>query len=272
MRSSSAELTPVEVWTKYDAIEARLSAPLSERMLDLACVGPGMHVLDLATGRGEPAIRAARRVGPTGRVLGTDVSADMLTFARAASGDTPLELRVVDAQSGEGLDGAAFDVVTTRWGLMYMPAPARALEQARRALKPGGVLVAALWAEPERVAWVTFTRRVLARYCAVPPLDPGPPSACHYASLSVIARDFSAFTIERIEEMDVPVIEAATGAGIAAWCIDFGFARLANDLPAADLREFEADLAREAEALRDGPMIRLGGVTRIVVARAGISV
>jgi len=261
-------LSAVEVWKKYDAIEARLTAPLSERMLDLAEVGPGMHVLDLATGRGEPAVRAARRVGPSGRVLGTDVSAEMLAFAREAGQGTSLELRVLDAQSGEGLEPASFDVVTTRWGLMFMPEPARALANARRALKPGGIVVAALWAEPERVAWSTFTRTVLARYCAVPPLDLAQPGACHYASRAVIDRDFADFVIEHVEEMDVPVIEAPDGAGIAAWCIDFGFARLAEALPEAEQRAFVEELVRAAEALRDGPMIRLGGVSRIVVARA----
>lgn len=143
----------------------------------------------------------------------------------------------------------------------------RALEHARRALKPHGVLVAALWAEPERVPWATLARRVLARYCAVPPLDLAQPGACHYATRAVIDRDFAGYAIEHVEEMDIPVVEAASGAGIAEWCIDFGFARLAEGLPETERRAFAADLGREAEALRDGPMIRLGGVSRIVVAR-----
>ena len=63
-------------------MEARLTAPLSERMLALAKLGPGMRVLDLATGRGEPAISAAHRVGPTGAVFGVDLSAAMLEIAR----------------------------------------------------------------------------------------------------------------------------------------------------------------------------------------------
>ena len=260
-------LSAVEVWTKYDAIEARLTAPVSERMLDLAGVEPGLHVLDLATGRGEPAVRAARRVGPSGRVLGTDVSAEMLAFARAAGAGTALALRVLDAQSGEGLEAGSFDVVTSRWGLMYFPEPVRALDHARRALKAGGVLVAALWAEPERVAWATFTRRVLARYCVVPPLDLAQPGACRYASRATIERDFADFRIEHVEEMFIPVIEADTAAGLAAWCIDLGFARLASDLPDAERAAFEADLLREAESLRRGASYQLGGVTRLVVAR-----
>jgi ubiquinone/menaquinone biosynthesis C-methylase UbiE len=56
-------LTAEEIWRKYDAVEQRLRAPLSERMLDLANHQPGMRVLDIATGRGEPAVRAAHRVG-----------------------------------------------------------------------------------------------------------------------------------------------------------------------------------------------------------------
>jgi len=75
-------LSAEEVWQAYDAMEARLTAPLSERMLELARVGPGMRVLDLATGRGEPAIPAAHRVGPSGSVLGIDISASMLAMAR----------------------------------------------------------------------------------------------------------------------------------------------------------------------------------------------
>jgi ubiquinone/menaquinone biosynthesis C-methylase UbiE len=61
-----------DVWRAYDSMEVRLSAPLSERMLDVAGIGPGQRVLDLATGRGEPAIRAAHRVAPKGYVLGVD--------------------------------------------------------------------------------------------------------------------------------------------------------------------------------------------------------
>ena len=62
-------LTPEEVWREYDETELRLTAPLSERMMDLARLGPGMRVLDLATGRGEPAVRVARRVAPGNVIL-----------------------------------------------------------------------------------------------------------------------------------------------------------------------------------------------------------
>src|SRR6185295_19946206 len=75
-------LTHEEIWRRYDAVESRLTAQLSERMLDLAGLEPGMHVLDLATGRGEPALRAARRVGPRGLVVGVDLSDALLQMAK----------------------------------------------------------------------------------------------------------------------------------------------------------------------------------------------
>jgi len=77
--------TPEEVWRLYDADEQRLTAALSERMLDLAGVAAGTRVLDLATGRGEPAVRAAHRVGVTGEVLGVDVAEAMLRRAQAGA-------------------------------------------------------------------------------------------------------------------------------------------------------------------------------------------
>lgn len=75
--------TLVEVWRRYDDDEHRLSAHVSECMLDLAGLRPGSRVLDIATGRGEPALRAAARVAPDGVVVGTDLSESMLEFARA---------------------------------------------------------------------------------------------------------------------------------------------------------------------------------------------
>lgn len=239
-------------------------------MLDLAELRPGMRVLDLASGRGEPSLRAARRVGTGGSVLGVDVSDSVLEIAREkarAEGITNIEYRVADVEAlvaGEH----SFDVVTERWGLMYMRSPVSALENARRALRSGGRFVGAYWAEPERVSWATLPQRALGRHR--PPPHAGGPGAFRYADPASIVRDFAlaGLTIDRIEEIDVPVIEAETGAGIAEWARDLGFARRAGDLSERELASWEADLARDAEQFRVGTTIRLSGVTRLVLARA----
>lgn len=271
MTTSRPVLTAEQIWKTYDCLERRLSAPVSERMLDLAELRPGMRVLDLATGRGEPAIRAAHRVGPTGVVVGVDSSEGSLQMAaeRAArEGVSNLDLRTLNAEQLEGIPMAHFHAVLARWGLMYFDSPIRALSAARRAMVPNGILVAAVWAEPERVPYFTLPRHVLGRYTSIPPIDPAVPGTFRFADAVQLQRDIAAagFSIDRIEEMNVAVMEAESSAEIVAWTRAFGLTRLLNDLPEEIQQAWEADLAREVEPLRSDGRIRLGGVTRIVVA------
>jgi ubiquinone/menaquinone biosynthesis C-methylase UbiE len=261
-----------EALRKYDALESRLTAPVSERMLDLANLRPGMRLIDLASGCGEPALRAAHRVEARGSVLGVDVSEELLAHAREKAqrgAISNLELRLANAESLDGLPSEAFDAATARWGLMYMRAPTKALANVRRVLKSGAPFVAAFWAEPERVPWAALARRVLARYRDVPSIDLEAPGPFRYATLSIIERDLNhaRFTLEHVEEVDVAVIEAATGVGIVTWVRDFGLMPLAADLPESEHAHYESDLAREAEQLCLNGVIRLGGITRLVVAR-----
>lgn len=265
-------LTAEQVWRQYDAVESRLTAPVSERMLDLADLRPGMRVLDLATGRGEPALRAARRVGPQGHVLGVELADALLQMAREKAdreGLLNLDLRVANAESLADLPPAHFHAATVRWGLMYLAAPIAALVNARRALLPTGVLVAALWAEPERVPYFTLPRRLLERYRRLPTLDPEAPGTFRYADLERVVRDFSraGFTLDHVEEMEVPVFAAEIGTELVAWVRAVGLTPLLNDLPEEDQRAWEQELLSEMERSRTGGLIRLGGVTRIVRAR-----
>jgi ubiquinone/menaquinone biosynthesis C-methylase UbiE len=267
--SPSAE----QIWRQYDAMELRLSAPLSERMLDLAQLQPGMRVLDLATGRGEPAVRAARRVAPDGSVLGVDPFEGMLKMARARAdreGIDNLDLRVSSAETLDGVPHAHFDACLCRWGLMYFDAPIAALTASRRALVSGGVVVAALWAEPERVPYYTLPRQVLARHAAVPAIDSDRPGTFYYGDLPRIERDFlhAGLRIELIEEMSVQVMEANSPAELIAWCRAFGLGRLLQPLPVHTQQRWEQDMQREADRLLVHGPIRLGGVSRLVRARS----
>ncbi len=265
-------LTHEEVWRKYDGVEQRLTASLSERMLVLAGLRPGMRVLDLATGRGEPAIPAAHRVGPTGVVFGVDLDEGLLQMAReraAREGLSNLDLRPLNAERLEGIPLGYFHVTLARWSLMYFDTPVAALAAARDTMVPCGVLVAAVWAQPERASYFALPRQVLAKYKALPPIAPDAPGAFRYADLETLQRDLAAagFTIDPVEEMDVAVMEAESGTEVVAWTRAFGLTRLLNDLPEEIQLAWEADLINEAELHRteDG-RIRLGGVTRIVVA------
>ena len=262
----------IERWKRHYALEARLSAALSRRMLELARVGPGMRVLDVATGIGEPAIPAARRVGPEGRVLGIDRNETWLGMARERArreGLAHVELRPGNAEAFE-VD-APFDVATIRWALMYFARPDDALACVRKALVPGGTLVAAVWCDPDRVEYAGLPRRVLARFREVPPLPAGAPDPFRLADEAVMRAELerAGFAIERVEELFVPVIELPDGHGFVQWVRDFQsrVRELVDELPEAQRKAFEAALAAEAERFRRGDTIQIGGVTRLALAR-----
>jgi SAM-dependent methyltransferase len=265
-------LSVEEFWRRYDALETRLTAGLSERMLELAGLSPGQRVLDLASGRGEPALRAAARVGPHGHVLGVEPALPLVHMAQAkaqAEGLSNVEFRAAHAESVEGLPEAHFHVATIRWGLMYMASPLAALATVRRALLPKGVLVVALLAEPDRVPYFTLPRVLLQKYRPLPALDLDAPGPFRYAEPQAIARDFSAsgFTLDVVEEMDVTVVEASSSAEVIAWIVALGLAPLLNALPEPDREAWERDCTTELERRRSGGLVRLGGVTRLVRAR-----
>ena len=154
---------------------------VSERMLDLAELRPGHRVLDIATGIGEPALLAASRVGPAGRVVATDLSPRMLDFAReraASLGLTNVEFMVADAGQLD-FPGGSFDVVLCRWGITSLPNPSDTLAAIRRMLAPGGAFATAVWEAGPRGRPLASLASTLARemFDAVPPHEeaPAPP-------------------------------------------------------------------------------------------------
>jgi ubiquinone/menaquinone biosynthesis C-methylase UbiE len=264
----------VDFWRQNDEMEARLTRPVSERMLDMAGVSAGMRILDVACGRGEPALPAAHRVGERGWVLAVDLMEGMLNVAReraSREGLKNVEFRVADAEALQ-VGEQAFDVATLRWGLMYMRDPERALESIHRALKPGGALVIASWAEPARVPFASLPRRLLARHRDVPLPSADGPGVFRHAEPSSLeaALQRSGFSVEASEELEVPVVEARDGRGIVAWVQRMGgpLVKLVGELPAPQQRAWEEELAAEVERHRVGERVFLGGVTRLTLARA----
>lgn len=261
------------IWRRYDADEARLSAPLSQRMLDLARLQPGMRVLDLGSGRGEPAIPAARRVAPAGEAWGVDPDARMLAMARARAdgeGVDNLHLRAVPAETLAGVPERAFDAVLARWVLMYLDDPVEALRAARRALGPGGVLAAAVWGAPERVDYYTLPRAALSGLMALPPIDFDVPGTFRFADPARLrgALESAGFAQIHEERFEVSVMEAASEAELVAWARAFGMSRLLAGASDALNQAWESAFLRAASPLwRDG-RIRLGGESRVVVAQA----
>jgi enediyne biosynthesis protein CalE5 len=191
-------------WNKYDAHNQRLFAPVTERMLVGAAVGAGQRVLDIACGTGEPAIPAALQVGPTGSVLATDFSEDMLAVARSKVRDrglTNLELRRVDGEEVEL--GEAFDTVLIRFGIMFMPDALACLTRSYRALRTGGRIAVATWAAVDRNPWLGIALAAIKRHVEIPAPPPGAPGLFTYADPTKLRSTLEAagFSELRIDEV-----------------------------------------------------------------------
>lgn len=140
-------------------------APAQERLLELAALQPGERVLETACGTGLVTFPAAERVGASGSVLATDISEAMIERIRAeAAGRGAAQVTAVRMEA-EALDvpEGSFDVALCALGLMYVPDPVLALDQMRRALRPGGRAVAAVWGARNRCGWADIFPIVDAR-------------------------------------------------------------------------------------------------------------
>ena len=188
---------------------------VSDRLVELAEVKPGQKVLDIATGIGEPAITAARKlassgnnVDGTGYVLATDVSTQMLTIAKQRAATLGLQdiiqFKEADAEMLE-LSESSFDAVLSRWGLMFMPNLNNTLSRILRALVPGGRLACAVWAEASKVPFISFPLNIIMHELNVPPPPIGAPGPFALADISILQNALSntGFTDIKYERLNV---------------------------------------------------------------------
>ena len=119
----------------------------SARLIELAELRPGDRVLDVGGGYGEPSLSAARVVGPEGRVVCTDISAEMLATARERADATSLSnIEFIESDAEElDLEDGSFAAVLSRATLMFLPDVAGTLKRLHRFLEPGGRLAASVW-------------------------------------------------------------------------------------------------------------------------------
>ena len=180
-------------WSRWWETIEKGTQHVSDRLVALADIQPGHHVLDVATGIGEPCLTAARRVGATGSVTGTDQSQQMLAIARdraTALGLTNVEFRKVDAEA-LGLPLESFDAVLCRWGLMFLPNLAGALGGIHRLLASGGRLAAAVWGKPQAVPMISLPMGVIRQMVDVPAPSPGTPGPFSLADVDALEQAIS---------------------------------------------------------------------------------
>ncbi len=164
-------------WNHHTAaIRAWLRQP-TDAMLDMAGIESGAAVLDVAAGAGDQTLDIAQRVGPTGRVLATDLSPVILELARnnaQQAGLRNVQTLVADAED-LAVAPASFDAAVSRLGLMFLPEPLLGLRGMRRALRPGGGICAMVFSRPERNPCLGILMSTALKHAGLPARDPFTP-------------------------------------------------------------------------------------------------
>ena len=162
-----------------DLIEAQLR-PLGLRTIERAALAPGERVIDVGCGCGETSLELARQVGPGGSVTGVDISRVMLERARplARDGCVPhLRFEEADAQT-HAFPREGFDVLFSRFGVMFFADPEAAFVNLRLALRPGGRLAFICWRPVVENPWMMVPLAAALQHIPPPPLlapdAPGP--------------------------------------------------------------------------------------------------
>jgi SAM-dependent methyltransferase len=164
-------------WNEWSELIDRSAGVVSERLVEMAGVKEGDRVLDVAAGYGEPSLTAARKVGPEGSVVATDISAEMLGFGReraAAAGVENIEFVQSDGFSLD-LPAESFDAAVSRWGIIFEPDGEGVAGRIRGFLKPGCRFAISSWGQPEQVPFLAIPMRTVMQRTGTPPPPPGTP-------------------------------------------------------------------------------------------------
>jgi ubiquinone/menaquinone biosynthesis C-methylase UbiE len=260
-------------WTERQEAQDSVLAPVAELLMARARVAPGEVVVDVGCGCGATSIELARRVGPTGRVLGVDISEPMLGRARErAPAGAKLDFALADATTYAFEPGRA-DLLCSRFGVMFFAEPALSFANMRRALRPGGRLAFACWREPRANPWLVLplqeAYKHVPRLPEVGPEDPGPFAFANGERVRHIL-DEAGFTAVALEQIDL-TLDLAQGRGLDAAveaALHIGPASRAVEGQPDALQEAAARSIRAALApLQRGDSVPLAASIWMVTAR-----
>ena len=248
---------------QYEQFWAEQLAPAQELLLELAALKPGEQVLDIACGTGLVTFPAAKAVGAAGRVVGTDLSDEMVKAITTLAAERGVRGEFA-RQDAEQLDfpDHTFDAALCALGLMYVPDGQQAVREMHRVLKPGGRAVAAVWGARRNCGWAEIfpivERRVASEVC---------PLFFMMGSGDVLSDTFSLAGFEQVKvqristRLNYASAEEAIGASFAGGPVALAYAHFDD----AARESAHAEYLESIAAFREGPGFRVPG--EFVVAR-----
>jgi SAM-dependent methyltransferase len=261
-------------WTDRQAEQDLLLAPVSKALIDRTAAKAGDRILDVGCGCGSTSIALAQQVAPSGFVLGIDISGPMLARARELAPEgAPVDFALADA-TVYPFDPESFDLLVSRFGVMFFAEPVVSFANLRRALRPSGRLAFACWREPRENPWMMAPLQAIYRHVPKLPLqgpeDPGPFAFASEERVNRILGDagFKAIAMEPVAlSFDIAVGRGLDAAVQAA--LQIGPGSRALDGHPAETRAAAAKSVKEMlTPYVRGQSVPLAGSIWIVTARA----
>jgi len=258
-----------EHWVEREGRFDAMLAPFVDPILDAAGITDGTRVLDVGCGNGALSRAVAARGGI---VTGVDISAPMLARARERAAAEGLTVELVEADAQVHPFSAEFDVVVSRFGVMFFSDPEAAFANLARALAPGGRMAYVCWQEIFANEWVAVPGAAMVPVVGLPtPAPPGTPGPFAFADADRVAGILSTagFSDVTVEDLHLPLLVGGglDVAGTTAFVARGGMGRMflaEADEPTVD-RALEA--VREALAPYATPEgVRMGSAAWLVTA------
>jgi SAM-dependent methyltransferase len=255
-------------WDKWDSVIMDQMAPVGVAIIECLGIADDQQHLDIAAGTGEPGLTIAR-LAPRGRVVLTDLAAEMLDIATrraSAQGMTNFETRVCSADDLPFGD-ATFDSVSVRFGYMSFPNTAKATAEFVRVLKSGGRLCSSVWVKPEENPWATIAMQAIAAEAVLAPPDPDGPGMFRCAALGYVSALYETAGLREVAEWNVGV-ELVTRSPRQYWemiseHVSLAVAALQQVSEPARERIAEAVIAKVSTYQENGK-VRIPGMARCI--------
>lgn len=259
-----------EAWYRWGPFIEDWLDQATKRMLDTAGVTAGSRVLDVAAGAGGQSLAAARRVGPTGHVLATDISPAILRYADQAAAYASLTNITTRELDGEHLDvdKGSFDAVISRVGLIYFPDQQAALAGMYAALSPDGRLSAVVYSTADRNEFFSIPVGIIRRRAHLPPPAPGQPGPFSLGTPGVAEQTIAA---AGFHDIAVEAVASPLRMASAAECVRFeresfgALHQMLSGLPEPDRQAAWVEIS-QALAQFEGPDGFVGPCEMLVIS------
>jgi SAM-dependent methyltransferase len=263
---ASYRLIAAEKWKSKSAAMGR---GVTQALVDYACPTPGMHVLDLASGTGEPAISIARKIGPEGTVVAVDLSTELLEIAKQRAEQRGLKnvtTRMADAHELPfGAD--SFDLATCRFGVMFFSDCHKALSELLRVLKPGGRACFIAWGPFDQPYW-SSTMGVVHKHVGGPLMAPGGANMFRFAEPGSLSEALVSVGFDDVQEEAKTLPWSWPGPVEEVWeyaqAVSTPFRPLLERVGAEDWEKLNADVHAAVACYADGETVNFG--VRVVLA------